>query len=444
MIMLVFLSIILVFLSLIMGVYSILKGPFLRFLDLFITPYVYLLRPIAILALGTSLLYNINLELYKLGFFYASLSLFWGNIGYLLTFPRLSKLKKNFNGIESSISHPKNGKIVWWTIVFSLVFLFLMFSIAGTDFLGSYRNASISALFPSLRYIYPFVQVGAALLALYGVLILTIKKEKSKGFLMIIISVILTAIIYQRGMTASAISSAIFLAVDNFRLKNTSKFSSLLKLLVLFIMLFLIVVFLRDIFNFVMSEFNVEQLFFSRFLAENTHNALFMLIAVRPDGDKVEIWSILMEYLKMRGPFLGKTFLTIPFTLTSSYFRLKSGLKTGLDILNEYYDYETYWYRKFGFNLGSSQELVLNFGFAGVFYSFIIGFLKGIVVRKFYYSITKGKNLLEQYLIFVGLSTFLSSFSGFHWMLFYLILATVLRIVSRFSLFKSSQGGNWI
>lgn len=28
--------------------------------------------------------------------------------------------------------------------------------------------------------------------------------------------------------------------------------------------------------------------------------------------------------------------------------------------------------------------------------------------------------------------------------LFYLILVTVLRIVSRFSLFKSSQGGNWI
>ena len=425
--MLVFFSIVFVILSLIIVVYSIFKGPLLNLMSVITIPYIYLLRPIAILALQRSLLYKIDIELYKIGFFLASLSLFIYNLGYLITFPRLSKLKKNFKGLVINLSS-SDKKTLRWILIFSIIFVIAMFSIGGLNVLGPNRNASMTALFPVLRYIYPFVQVGAALIGFYGTLVFIVKKDKLKGFLLMIISFVLTSIVYQRGMTIGAISTAFFLSLDNIRLTKSKKrkLFEMLRILILFFLLFLLGVFLRDIFNFIVNGFSIEYLYL-RSNTSNAQNDFIIFLLSRPDGDKLEVWSILMEYLQKREPLLGKTLLRIPFMLTSSNFRLKTNLKTGVDILNEYYQYETYWYKKFGFNLDTSQELVLNFGFVGVFYNFFIGILNGILVKRFYQSINRDGKLLQEYIIFYGVSYFLGTFAAFQWLIFSLLLLYILK-----------------
>lgn len=142
-------------------------------------------------------------------------------------------------------------------------------------------------------------------------------------------------------------------------------------------------------------------------------NKFLILLAIGHDGDILEVWTILLRYLSKNPPLLGKSLIGIPFTLTSSNFRLNTGLKTGVDLLNEYYDFKTYQYRKYGFNLNAAQEMVLNFSCPGVLFGFVSGLVSGLLT-KWYYKRLITKDFFQTNGLFLFYWNFLSiSMDGF-------------------------------
>lgn len=442
--MFVVLSFILICVSILLEIYFALKGPLLRLINIVYLLYVYLLRPIAIISVGTSLLYpkEFDLNTYKLAWLLASVSIVCENIGYYLTFPRISRLRKEFSAHGSigdlTRRFSKTERNIFWLAIFSFLSLSLMFLSAGTAFLAHNREVAMAAVNPILRYLYPFVQLSAALLGFIGLIQITILKKTFRGVITFLLGVVFTAIVYQRGMLISFVLLAFFLTLDLFRISQiVVEKKKIIKFLLAALILLVVLVLLRDIYNLIFSG----QFLLLRLLEKREDGSPFMLLLIsRPDGDTLEVWTILLRYISENTPLLGKSLLNIPFTLTSSNFRLLSGHKLGVDILNEYYDYDTYWYKKFGFNLNSAQEMVLNFSFAGIFFGFIMGLFKGILISWYYRKILFRSEPTKPTVYYQGLSYFLSTFSAFHWMVFYIVFAEVLGSLSRIRfMFKRSE-----
>jgi len=292
----------------------------------------------------------------------------------------------------------------------------------------------MSAVNPILRYLYPFVQLGAGVIAFYGILLILAEQKILGGVTWLIMSMIFTMIIYQRGITLGFATAAITIFVDYVRVKRKKiNKKNLIKLLLLLMILFLLILFLRDIYSFIVTSTFYVNLNITNQVSEKGDflDVIKLMLVSRPDGDIVEVWMILMNFLDEKGYQYGKTLLKIPFTLTSSNFRLTNNLKTGLDLINEYYSYEIYWYRKFGFNLNSNQELVMNFGIFGIFMCFFLGLLKGFLTSHFYHSLLRGKEVLLSYTVYSAINTFFGSFSGFQWAAFFLAYAYALKQASR-------------
>ena len=66
------------------------------------------------------------------------------------------------------------------------------------------------------------------------------------------------------------------------------------------------------------------------------------------------------------------------------------GLMTGLDVLNDFHDPETYWYLKFGFNVSSAQELFINFGYLGIPIYLLFSFVIGCLIKRYYANVSNG------------------------------------------------------
>uniref|UniRef100_A0A7C4RXY5 Oligosaccharide repeat unit polymerase n=1 Tax=Fervidobacterium pennivorans TaxID=93466 RepID=A0A7C4RXY5_FERPE len=372
---------------------------------------------------------------YKMAWLLAAISIICENIGYYLTFPRMKFLKKDFETRNVNITQ-RFGTIeryAVWLIVFSLVFVLLMFATTGTSFLAHNRRVAMAAVNPILRYLYPFVQLSAALLGFIGLIQLMFLKEKLKGIITFFLGVLFTMIVYQRGMMVSFVMLAFFVALDFFRInRRIVKEKSILKFLLVILLLFFILVLLRDIYNLIFSgQFILLKIFKE---SESGENPILLLLASRPDGDVLEVWTILFGYLSENRPLLGRSLINIPFALTSSNFRLSSGYKLGVDILNEHYDYDTYWYRKFGFNLNSIQEMVLNFHVTGILFGFLLGLFRGVLTSWYYRRVFFYGDPTKATLYYQGISYFLSAFNAFHWMCFYVMFAEILSILSKLKL----------
>ncbi|MEO0275136.1 MAG: hypothetical protein ABIM18_08720 [candidate division WOR-3 bacterium] len=435
--MLIVLSVALICVSVLLEIYFAIKGPMLRLMNIVTLLYVYLLRPIVIILIGTSLLYpkDFDIDMYKMAWVMAAMSIVIENIGYYLTFPRINRIKIEFKarGIRD-VDVPWNfssvEKVVVWLIAFSFLFLSLMFITSGTAFLAQKRSIAMAAVNPMLRYLYPFVQLSAALLGFSGLVQIMFLGKKIRGVITFLLGVVFTAIVYQRGTMISFALLSLWILLDFFRIKqiNTNK-KELFKFFLIALFMFFILVFLRDFYNLIFSGFTLLPL---RSMGEG--GSILLLLVSRPDGDSLEVWTILLRYLLENGPLMGKSLLNIPYALASSNFRLFNELKLGVDILNEYYHYDTYWYRKFGFNLGSVQEMVLNFSFVGVFFAFFIGILRGALVRWYYRKLFFRGKLIKATIYYQGMSYFLSAFNAFHWMLFYAVFAEFLELVLKIRL----------
>ncbi|ODN29819.1 hypothetical protein [Fervidobacterium thailandense] len=451
--MLISISVMFILLSIVAEIYFLKTGPFVRLMNIPNLIYIYLLRPMAILSIGTSILYSreFDIQSYKLGWFLASLYIISENIGYLFTFPRLSKMVGN-NGVISEVSvgfqdyeaHQEEilrviKSSIFWLVMFSTTFLLTMFLTAGTSFLAQNRNMAMAAVNPLLRYIYPFVQLSAAVLAFSAVILIFSYKRLFFGVSTLIVSLVITSIIYQRGMTTGFLVLAGTVAFDLYRLRRGKiSLKLLLRYLIVLLFLFILLVFLRDIYNlFVTGQFNLfKSLQKSEF---DNLNMFFLILSSRPDGDVLEIWSILLRFLSRNGPLLGETLIRAPLMLMSSNFRLKTGMKTGVDILNEYYDFNTYWFRKFGFNVNAAQELVLNFHFISALYGFFVGALNGLLVRWYYKRLRKGE-FIKSTIYFSAVSYFLTTFAAFQWMIFEIIFAEILSLLLKIKLRTSRNG----
>lgn len=437
--MLTFLASLFVIASLLLNAYSVVKGPFLNVMQLIIIPYVYLVRPLTIISLGTTILYSkaFNMNNYKIGWLFASLCLFMSSFGYFVSFPRirgLARSPENSKPSSFSMIGSRTRRVVVWAFILSMFCLSLMFAVTGTRFLPHNRQTAMSAVNPILRYLYPFVQLGAGVIAFYGILLILAEQKILGGVTWLIMSMIFTMIIYQRGITLGFATAAITIFVDYVRVKRKKiNKKNLIKLLLLLMILFLLILFLRDIYSFIVTSTFYVNLNITNQVSEKGDflDVIKLMLVSRPDGDIVEVWMILMNFLDEKGYQYGKTLLKIPFTLTSSNFRLTNNLKTGLDLINEYYSYEIYWYRKFGFNLNSNQELVMNFGIFGIFMCFFLGLLKGFLTSHFYHSLLRGKEVLLSYTVYSAINTFFGSFSGFQWAAFFLAYAYALKQASR-------------
>jgi len=118
-----------------------------------------------------------------------------------------------------------------------------MFLSAGSSFLVHNRNVAMAALNPIMRYMYPFVQVSAAFLSFLSIIVITVYKRVFSGALLFMVSVLLTAIIYQRGMTISFTVLGLLISFDAYRLKRTLRFRVILGFLLVLLILFLVLVF---------------------------------------------------------------------------------------------------------------------------------------------------------------------------------------------------------
>ncbi|MEM1973988.1 MAG: hypothetical protein QXN68_04265 [Thermoplasmata archaeon] len=434
--MLVFFSIFLIIISILSEFYFLRHGTSLRLMNIPNLLYIYILRPIAILSVGTSLLYSREFDInnYKLAWFLASLYILFENMGYYLTFPRLKGIRTAIpsNGLsdfENSKSIQTILRVNFWLILISILFLFLMFLTAGTSFLAQNRNMAMVAVNPLLRYFYPFVQLSAALLGFLSVVLITLYKKFFTGIFFFIISLFLTSLIYQRGMTIAFVMLSSMISLDIYRIKGELNLKKAFKFLLVLVVLFFILIFLRDIYNFVVTG-QIDLFKSLQKNITNNSNQLLVLLIIRPDGDILEVWTILLRYLSKNPPLLGNSLIKIPFMLTSSNFRLSTGMKTGVDILNEYYDFNTYWYKKYGFNLNVAQEMVLNFSFVGVFFGFVTGLFNGLLTKWYYKKVLNG-DFFRSTIYFNSFSYFLGTFASFQWMVFQLAFSEIITLLAK-------------
>ncbi|WP_448378982.1 hypothetical protein [Fervidobacterium sp.] len=447
--MIIFFSALLSILSIMIRIYTIIKGPMINAIGVITTMYVYLFRPLIIVSVGSTFLYanQYNPASYQNGWLYASTCLFMTTLGYVLFFPRIEHLQKLDRKLESKKVHFINKttkKVFQYSVAFSILFLLLMFLSAGSSFLAHNRNAAMSAVNPTLRYLYPFVQLGAGVIGFYGITILLNSKKYKAGIFWILVSFIITMIIYQRGITVSFITTAVLLFFDYLRIKR-DKISTRkkLKLFLIAMLLFVVILFSRDIYNtLVLGRAYLEAR--KNKYTENS-STMWDIIKIglisRPDGDIVEVWMILMSYIQDNGLLYGISILRVPFALTSSNYRLRTGQKIGLDLINEYYSYDAYWYRKYGFNLNSSQELVMNFGIFGIFFSFFLGILEGMLTRRFYTRLLNGRDVLSEFLTYYGFGYLFGSFAAFQWFVFIILYGYVLAKIPLIRFFKFDASG---
>jgi predicted membrane-bound spermidine synthase len=91
------------------------------------------------------------------------------------------------------------------------------------------------------------------------------------------------------------------------------------------------------------------------------------------NNDIADSWPVVIDHVRDNGVLYGETFLGIPARFMPTRMRVNAGLLTAGDLLNIRYYGSAYAEKSFGFNVTLANELVLNFGPAGLVFGLVVG-----------------------------------------------------------------------
>lgn len=383
--------------------------------------YSSVLRNMAISHLGSSILYSdfysdelfLQAQILNLAFFTVLI------LGIFLTF-------KPYEFAFDNIGRSNYVRLDAFLSVLLFSIFIIILGVGGSSTLAPFRDSSISAVTPSLRPIYPFALIISALVAARGFLLLMSDRRKIFALWLIFLGLTVTVVISQRGILISFIIVTAALAINLGRFRFALKVAS--------IAIFL-AVFLRSILSIALV---------SAPIIEDSGSAVFnidllaIILAARPDGDSAEVWMIASQFVESYGYLLGDSVINSPFSIFNSDFRRDNGFFTGLDVLNNFRDSDTYWSKKFGFNVHTSHELYINFGVFGLLPMFLIGLLVGKISNRYISGLSKGHDPIYSYLIPFALISALLAISAIVWVIPFLIIKFVIDFFSK-SQFKLAK-----
>ena len=181
--------------AIILSLYFFIKAPSIiifSFISLF---YTQLIRPIAVLINGGTIISaeNYNNNHYIFGLMISSLFVFFSMIGTVVGGSGAIKLRKqNFSKIIV------NKKFENFAMAMLLAVSALLVYIGGVDILFINRSTTISIVNPLIRYIYPFVVIFLAITTIHAALIL-FESRWLVAAIRILIILLISGIIGQRG-----------------------------------------------------------------------------------------------------------------------------------------------------------------------------------------------------------------------------------------------------
>jgi hypothetical protein len=154
-----------------------------------------------------------------------------------------------------------------------------------------------------------------------------------------------------------------------------------------------------------------------------------------PNFDTPDVWPVVMAYVNENGFLKGQTFLAIPLRFASPGIREQWDIFTAVDVVNAYYQGRSYFETLFGFNVSLPQELFLNFGLMGLFFTVFAG-LATAKMDAWLWRV-QPRHVFFIYAIFAAFFTggFMGELGGIlQWILAYLALGLVVNWFSRIRL----------
>jgi hypothetical protein len=294
----------------------------------------------------------------------------------------------------------------WFNITICGFVMFLMFKNFGVLFLAFNRIKGISAQFPESRYLYPFALLSSALLVGRGISLLLQHKNLRIGSFFILFGSIVTTIINQRGLAITfSIVAGISIAQNKIRVDRNIIFLALS----IFFMAFI----LRGLPQYLLNKDSVTK--------QREESSYLEKIGKSADGDSVEVWIIIEEFIERNGFQYGKTILNNVYNIfQDNRTRISKGHPNGLDLINEYWSGNSYTELKFGFNISTFQELYLNFSFFSVLFMILFSYFLARETNRYHSKIEYSEPVYES-LRLVAVYNILSSFAGFQWTILMMI-----------------------
>lgn len=261
-------------------------------------------------------------------------------------------------------------------------FIIMLHIISHGSWLPGARGVqTINNAAPGAKYIFPFAAVALAVLIPLSSIMLIGKAKINRWAVvaMLSTSLILLSLLYMRGIVISSAFVVLWMMEKHNQLKAWH-------IIVGLIMLFVVGNTLRPMASMISSQISpVEkaQVQVVKRIAERLSflDKIRFALLYTTNNDLADTWPVLIDYVECYGYSNGRSFLAIPARFTSTQFRVDNGYLTGSDTLNMYYYGDDYAEKSFGFNVTLANELFFNFGFAGLFFGIIPGFITWFIDR---------------------------------------------------------------
>ena len=275
-----------------------------------------------------------------------------------------------------------------------VTYLFLR---VGTAWLGSNRSVAASVIVPEFRFLFP----------LFILLLLAYFFRSHSSF--IGMSRIYHAFLF-------FISASIFITM--FHVRGY----------LVYLILWSVPYFKRDKHIIILgSALLVYVVFFSRSVGTTDNIRLDLLKLVSSNGDSVDTWFIVKDYVLSNGYLYGEGVMKNLFNIIPLSMRFDLGLSCSWDLMNIHYAGESYLNTRYGYNLDTSQELFMNFGYLYLPFGFLFGRILGkLDLRIVENRIRNSKPFETAYLFILVQNIF--SVATLHWTIFYGIIVYFRRL----------------
>lgn len=287
--------------------------------------------------------------------------------------------------------------IILFALLLSVVFVYLFLKYGGS-WLSFNREVSASLVAPEFRYLFPFV---------------------------IFISL---SVFFRRKEDFSPVGSEYKMLV--FFLIILFSFTLLSQRGYLVYILLLTIPFLKNKKH--LYIIGAAFLFFSVFIlrtigaGEVENNFLQAERLLASNGDSVDTWFIVLDYVEKNGILFGKGIVSNFFNILPLELRTMLSSRSSLDELNIFYFGDNYLDSRFGYNCDTLQELFMNFGYFSYVLLIPLGLLVSKVDKKFSELRQQGDLGTKSALYFILIQTLLA-FGSLQWLIFFCIIYFILK-----------------
>lgn len=233
---------------------------------------------------------------------------------------------------------------------------------SGGSWLPSVRQGTINVASPGAKYLFPIGLVGLSVVIPGAALAYILKPKVSRVLLAALVlgSLMLTSLLFVRGMVISAFFVVFWGLEKNGRLKA-------MHLVIALALAFSIGNLLRPIGEAISLHLapqqretaSIAQRVIERLTLAEKVRAVFLYTT---NNDSADSWPVVISYARHYGYREGRTFVAIPARFAGTQFRIRSGILTASDAVNLYHYGDDYVRYSFGFNVSLANELYLNFG----------------------------------------------------------------------------------